>query len=54
MQPVGCVVVAAGEDYTLAMLRRREGETVLELLTRLDQTIDKAKTLGIFTDEINH
>jgi len=26
---------------------------LLELLTRLDQAIDKAETLGIFTDEIN-
>ena len=53
MESVGCVAVAADDDYPLAMLRRRKGETLLELLTRLDQAIDKAETLGIFTDEIN-
>jgi hypothetical protein len=53
MEPVGCVAVASEDHYNLAMLRRRKGETLLELLTRLDQAIDKAETLGIFTDEIN-
>jgi len=41
------------DHYNLAMLRRRKGEALLELLTRLDQAIDKAQTQGIFTDEIN-
>ncbi len=54
MDPVGCVAVAAQDRYNLAMLRRRKGETLLALLTRLDQAIDQAQTLGIFTDEINH
>jgi hypothetical protein len=53
MEPVGCVAVASEDYYNLAMLRRRKGETLLELLSRLDQAIDKAETLGIFTDEIN-
>jgi hypothetical protein len=53
MEPVGCVAVASEDHCNLAMLRRRKGETLLELLTRLDQAIDKAETLGIFTDEIN-
>jgi hypothetical protein len=54
MEPAGCVAVAAGDHCYLAMLRRRKGESLLELLTRLDQAIDKAQTPGIFTDEINH
>ncbi len=54
MEPVGCVAVASEDDNTLAMLQRRKGETLLQLLARLDQAIDKALTLGIFTDEINH
>ncbi len=54
MEPVGCVAVASEDDNTLAMLQRRKGETLLQLLSRLDQAIDKALTLGIFTDEINH
>jgi hypothetical protein len=53
LTPVGCVAVASDEDSTLAMLQRRKGETFLQLLARLDQAIDKALTLGIFTDEIN-
>ncbi|HVP50210.1 MAG TPA: hypothetical protein VMT56_03205 [Candidatus Bathyarchaeia archaeon] len=36
-----------------AMLVRRRGESLVQLLSRLDQAIDKALTLGIFTDEIN-
>ncbi len=53
LTPVGCVAVASDEDCTYAMLRRRKGETLLQLLCRLDQAIDKALTLGIFTDEID-
>ena len=35
------------------MLKRRRGETLLQLLTRLDQAIAKAIHDDIFTDEIN-
>ena len=35
------------------MLLRREGETVTQLLTRLDGAIAKALTEGNRTDEIN-
>ncbi len=48
-----CMATAADEDCTYAMLVRRRGETLLQLLARLDQAIEKALTLGIFTDEIN-
>jgi hypothetical protein len=51
---VGCVATAADEDCTYAMLVRRQGESLPQFLTRLDQAIDKALTLGLFTDEINH
>ena len=37
----------------LAMLRRRQGEPLAQLLTRLDQAIGKALADDIFTDEIN-
>ena len=53
MDPVGCVAVASQDSNTLAQLRRRKGETLPQLLTRLDQAIDKALTSNIFTDEIN-
>jgi hypothetical protein len=35
------------------MLLRHEGETVTELLTRLDLAVAKALTEGIHTDEVN-
>jgi hypothetical protein len=53
MYPVGCVAVAADEHNSLAMLVRREGETLAQLLARLDQAIAKALEDDIFTDEIN-
>ena len=53
LRPIGCVATAADEDCTYAMLVRRRGESLLQLLVRLDQAIDQALTLGIFTDEIN-
>ncbi len=53
LRPVGCVATAADEDCNYAMLVRRRGESLFQLLTHLDQAIDKALTLGIFTDEIN-
>jgi hypothetical protein len=53
LRSVGCIATAADEDCTYAMLLRRRGETLPQLLIRLDQALDKALTLGIFTDEIN-
>ena len=53
LSSVGCVATAADEDCTYAMLVRRRGESLTQLLVRLDQAIDKALTLEIFTDEIN-
>jgi hypothetical protein len=54
LRPVGCVATAADEPCNYAMLVRRREESLFQLLTRLDQAIDKALTLGIFTDAINH
>ena len=53
LRPVGCVATAADEDCTYAMLVRRRGESLFQLLARLDQAIDRGLTLGIFTHEIN-
>jgi hypothetical protein len=53
LEPVGGVAVASHDGNTLAMLARRKEETLLQLLTRLDQAIAKAYTEDIFTDEIN-
>jgi hypothetical protein len=35
------------------MLRRRKGETLTQLLIRLDLAIGKAFTEDVFTDEVN-
>ena len=52
--PVGeCVAVAHEGRNTLAMLKRRKGESLAQLLTRLDLAIARAQTEDVFTDEIN-
>ena len=51
--PIGGVAVASDEHNALAMLVRRDGETLAQLLTRLDQAIAKALDEDIYTDEIN-
>ena len=53
LDPVGCVATACDADSTLAMLVRRKGETLVQLLSRLNLAIAKAYEQGIFTDEIN-
>ncbi len=53
VRPVGCVAVANDEHNCLVMLVRRDGETLAQLLARLDGAIGKACTDDIFTDEVN-
>lgn len=53
LYPVGCVAIANDDHNCLAMLQRRDGETLYELLTRLDAAIARALRDGEFTDEIN-
>ena len=53
LRPIGCVATATDGHNCLAMLVRRRGETLTQLLTRLDLAIAKAFTEDIFTDEIN-
>ncbi len=40
--PIPCVATAADEDQCLAMLQRRPGESLAELLQRLDAAIEDA------------
>jgi hypothetical protein len=44
---------ASDEDRFLAALVRRQGETLVQFLMRLDQAIDNALTEDIYTDELN-
>ena len=53
LEPVGGVATAVDGSNCLAMLVRRDGETLLELLHRLDQAVALAFTEDIFTDEVN-
>ena len=51
--PHPCVATAADQHNALAMLVRREGETLPALLKRLDQSIGRAYGDGGITDEVN-
>jgi hypothetical protein len=53
MPPAGCVAVAGEGRQSVAMLRRREGETLKQLLTRLDIAIARAMADDVFTHEVN-
>ena len=52
--PIACAATAADEHHSLAMLVRREGETLEQLLMRLEAAIEKAVEEEIFIDEINN
>ena len=51
--PVECAAVATDESNCLAMLERRDGESLHQLLVRLDAAIARAWDEGELTDEIN-
>lgn len=51
--PIRCVASASDEDQCLAMLARRPGETLSELLQRLDAAIADAYENGVYIDEVN-
>ena len=51
--PVRCGATAADEDQPLAMLTRRPGESLEELLDRLDRAIVIAWDEEEYIDEIN-
>jgi len=51
---IPCAATAADDDQCLAMLVRRDGETLYELLSRLDRAIEMADDDEIFIDEVNN
>lgn len=53
LRPVPCAAIANDEHNCLAMLQRKPGETLPQLLERLDAAIELAWATGQFTDEIN-
>jgi hypothetical protein len=50
---VGCAATAADGHNALAMIVRREGETLTALIHRLDKAIGRYYDQGETTDEIN-
>ena len=48
-----CVAIAHEGRHTLAMLKRQKGESLTELLSRLNLAIARAHIDDTFTDEIN-
>lgn len=48
-----CVASACDLDQCLVMLVRREGETLVQLLQRLDAAIEDACENDVFIDETN-
>lgn len=53
LPPFECVATATDGSNCLAMLVRREGETLSELLKRLDKAIATAWSDDVFIDEVN-
>jgi hypothetical protein len=53
LPPFDCVATAVDESNCLAMLVRREGETLNQLMRRLDKAIHLAWADDCFTDEVN-
>jgi hypothetical protein len=51
--PIACAATAADGHNALAMLVRRDGETLNALLKRLDKAIARFYDSGETTDEIN-
>ncbi|MGC1460098.1 MAG: hypothetical protein WA825_17610 [Steroidobacteraceae bacterium] len=50
---VGCVAAAADPHLCYAMLAQRDGESLLELMGRLDRAIATAAETSVTIDEIN-
>jgi hypothetical protein len=51
---IPCAATAADEDQCLAMLVRRDGETLGQLLIRLDRAVEIDAEDEAFIDEINN
>jgi hypothetical protein len=51
--PIPCAAVASDEDSMLAAAVKRPGESLTELLLRVDAAIDKALNDQEYLDEIN-
>jgi hypothetical protein len=50
---IGCVAAAADSHMCYAMLSRRQGEGLLDLMKRLDRAIASAAETSVTVDEVN-
>jgi hypothetical protein len=50
---LGCIAAAADQDGSYAMLVRRDNESLLELINRLDTSIARAAENNVVVDEVN-
>lgn len=53
LPPIDCAATAADGSNALAMLVRRDGESLDALLKRLDKAIGLAWSENLFIDEVN-
>ncbi len=53
IKPIRHAAIAHDGAKTLAMLRCKDGETMTEILTRLDAAIAAAKASGQCVDDVN-
>lgn len=53
VEPIPCAAIASDEHNMLAALQCRRGESLVDLLNRLDAAVAKAVDDEIYTDEIN-
>ena len=53
ISPIGNVAIATNGQKTIAMLRQRPGDALLDVLQRLDEAVKKAIETDVYTDEIN-
>jgi hypothetical protein len=53
LAPIDCAATAADGSNALAMLVRRDGESLDALLKRLDKAIGLAWSENLFIDEVN-
>lgn len=54
IEPVPCAAVASYGRRPVAILVRRDGEPIEQLLGRLDKAVNLAHEAEDFVDEINH
>mgnify|MGYP000237494145 CR=1 FL=1 len=54
LPPFDCVAAASDDHNCLAMLVRRDGESLTALLKRLDEAVEVAWSSDRFIDEVNN